>query len=148
MFQKYGGKLLAGIPRKGGFACFDMCMTIMPAFFLTFISIVANIAVFVLTILAHQNTMGVILSCAQSIVNAYLVLFVVGAITTVTQWKHIDTTTWKKILYTATFPIFMLTYIPIAFSALFRKVEWKHIDHTVSVSLGDMKKAKRTQSRT
>lgn len=148
VFQKYGTRLLAGIPRKGGFACFDMCMTIMPAFFLTAISIVANIAVLTLTFLGQHDFFAALYSCAQAIINTYLLLFVVGAITTVTQWKDIDATAAKKILYTFTFPIFMLTYIPISFAALFRKVEWKHIDHTVSVSLGDMKKAKGTQSRT
>ena len=28
-----------------------------------------------------------------------------------------------------TFPIYMLTYIPIAFVAMFKKVEWKPIAH-------------------
>ena len=33
-------------------------------------------------------------------------------------------------LYTFTFPIFMLTYIPISLVALFsRKVQWKPIEH-------------------
>ena len=36
----------------------------------------------------------------------------------------------KKVLYTITFPIFMLTYIPISLVALFsRKVQWKPIQH-------------------
>ena len=34
----------------------------------------------------------------------------------------------------------MFTYIPISFVALFKKVEWKHIDHTVSVSVKDLQK--------
>lgn len=32
-------------------------------------------------------------------------------------------------MYTFSFPLFMFTYIPISFAALFMKVEWKPIRH-------------------
>jgi hypothetical protein len=56
----------------------------------------------------------------------------VGAITVITEWKIIRTTTWKKIFYVFTFPLFMFTYMPIALTVLFKKVEWKPIEHNVS----------------
>jgi len=39
------------------------------------------------------------------------------------------------VLYTFTFPLFIFTYIPIAIVALFRKIEWKPIAHTISKSI-------------
>lgn len=139
VFGKYGTRLIRGIFRKNGFACFDMCMTIMPAIVLTTISLIANLAGMVLSFWSGHDFLPTILSAFQAILNTYLLLLVVGAITTLTQWQHIHTSNAKKIWYTFTFPVFMLTYIPISFVALFKKVEWKHIDHTVSVSLKDMK---------
>ena len=68
----------------------------------------------------------------------YLFVLAIGALTTVTQWRQIRTTPLKKILFTLTFPLFMLTYIPISFAALFRRVEWKPIEHTVAVSLREL----------
>ena len=62
----------------------------------------------------------------------------IGGITTVTEWKQIHTTTIKKILYTFTFPLFVLTYIPISFVALFKKVEWKPIHHSEAKTLDDI----------
>ena len=41
----------------------------------------------------------------------------------------------KKVLYTFTFPFFMLTYVPISIAALVGKVEWKPICHTRVMTL-------------
>ena len=68
------------------------------------------------------------------LLGMYGTLFVVGAITTVTEWKSIHTSAWKKVLYACTFPLFMATYIPIAISALFCRVEWKPIEHRVTAN--------------
>lgn len=73
-------------------------------------------------------------SVGQMLLNMYLTLFVLGAITTVTEWKRIHTKAVKKVLYTFTFPLFMFTYIPISFAALFSKGEWKPIEHRVSAA--------------
>ena len=45
-----------------------------------------------------------------------------------------------KIRTMFTFPLFMFTYVPIAVVALFKKVEWTPIEHTVVKSIEDMKR--------
>ena len=52
-------------------------------------------------------------------------LFAFGAVTMIAEWKRIAGPAWKKVLYTFTFPFFMLTYVPISIAALVGKVEWK-----------------------
>lgn len=138
VFQAYGLKLLAGIPKRNGFACFDMAMAIMPAIVLTVVGIATNAAAAVLGFLAGQNVLIALWSATQFLVNSYLLMLFVGGVTTAAEWKNIRATTAQKILYTFTFPLFMLTYIPISFAALFKRVEWKPIEHSVSVSLADM----------
>ena len=71
----------------------------------------------------------------QTLMSLYLTLFVLGAITTVTEWKNIRCAAWKKVLYAFTFPLFMLTYVPICIASLFTKVEWKPICHTRVMTL-------------
>ena len=56
-------------------------------------------------------------------------LFMFGAFTLAAEWKQIRGKAWKKIFYVFTFPLFMLTYIPISLAALVGKVEWKPIRH-------------------
>ncbi len=130
VFGKFGFSLLKGI-FKGDFSCFDMTMAIMPAVVLTTSCAAINFICGVLTIAKGESILPILLSLGESVFNVYLTLFTVGAITVITEWKQIRTTALKKIFYTFTFPLFMLTYIPVSLTALFVKVEWKPIRHTV-----------------
>ena len=131
VFNAYRKKLLK-CALKGSFSCFDMSMTIMPAFVLAVISIVANLSLAAWGVSIGDDIIIAVKSIGQFMINMYIMLFAMGAITTISEWKAIRTSTFKKILYTFTFPIFMLTYIPIAFWSLFSKPEWKPIEHTTT----------------
>ena len=63
-----------------------------------------------------------------------LTLLVLGGITVASEWRRIHAPAWKKIAFTLTFPLFMLTYLPISLAALFMKVEWKPIHHSVNLT--------------
>ena len=63
-----------------------------------------------------------------------------GLITTVTEWRAIHTVWWKKLAYTFTFPLFTMTYMPLALLALFKKVSWQPIEHTRVKDLSDILK--------
>ena len=76
----------------------------------------------------------------KKIRNGLNLLFIIGAVTTVTEWRHIHTDSLRKVLYAFTFPIFMFTYIPISFAALFVKTSWKPIRHTYSLNRMDSRK--------
>ena len=66
-------------------------------------------------------------------------MLAMGALTVVTEWKQIHAPAYKKIVYVFTFPMFMITYIPISIVALFKKVEWKPIHHGVSKTLDEVR---------
>lgn len=106
----------------------------MPAFVLSATAIVCNVTAAVLGAVHGEDLTIALWSVGQMLLNMYLTLFVLGAITTVTEWKRIHTKAVKKVLYTFTFPLFMFTYIPISFAALFSKGEWKPIEHRVSAA--------------
>ncbi len=130
MFRQYGGRLFCGMLR-GNFICYDMTMSTMPALLLSVVGVVANVLIAVLGVLRGDNIMIAITSILQNFASAYLTLFVMGLITTITEWRHIRARVFKKILYMFTFPFFMFTYIPISFFAIFTKVTWKPIEHHV-----------------
>lgn len=138
VFGKYGRRLMSGAAR-GNFSCFDMCMAIMPAIVLTAVSVLCNLFIGIVGIGMGTPIWPAIVSMSQSMLNMYLMLLAIGLITTVTQWKRIHVSPLKKLGYCFSFPIFMLTYIPISFSAIFAKVEWKPIEHRVSVSVAEAK---------
>jgi cellulose synthase/poly-beta-1,6-N-acetylglucosamine synthase-like glycosyltransferase len=63
-------------------------------------------------------------------IGYWAVMFLCGLVTVLTEWRRIPASAWRKLCYLPLFPFFMLTYLPIAVTALFRKVEWKPIRHT------------------
>ena len=65
---------------------------------------------------------------------AYLSLMFMGALTLAMEWKHIQAAPWQKLASLFSFPLYMMTFAPIAFTALFHKFRWEPIRHTVAIS--------------
>ena len=135
----YGPRLVKGVFGKNKFSCFDMSMSIVPALMLTIFGGVINITAAITGLLTGVSVQPVLQSFFGGMCSMYLLMYVIGLITTITEWKKIYTSAFKKLLYTFTFPIFMITYIPISIMAFFKKVEWKPIVHSEAKSLADIK---------
>ncbi len=138
VIKKYGGKLVKRLYNIGDLATFDMLMVLMPAVILTVISIFCNIFICVASVLAGKGIWVSLESILEFMRNTYLMMYGIGLLTTITEWKQIHVSAKKKLLYTITFPIFMMTYIPISFVSLFKKVEWKPIEHTKGKTLEEV----------
>ena len=140
VFRKYGAGLLGGMVRRRSWSCFDLLMTIMPAIFLTVFCVGTNLAAMLATLpVGGGDPMVVVKSLLSTGLNAYLLLFAVGGITVVTQWKMIHCKPVFKILYLFTFPLFMFTYVPITLVAIFKRVEWTPIAHTEVKTLQEVR---------
>ena len=129
VYKKYGRQLLSKVGKKGGFSCFDMLMSNLPAFILTMVATFAGLTLTILALLTAQDSVSALLCVGNFTVNTSAAMLVLGIYTTLTERKHMHMAWYKKIGYMFTFPIYMLTYIPIAFVAMFKKVEWKPIAH-------------------
>ena len=79
-----------------------------------------------------------LISLPFALISSYLSLLAVGAWTVLTEWNRIRAKTRHKILGVFAFPMYMLTFIPIAIFAPFCKFQWTPVDHTVAVSENDM----------
>lgn len=137
VFQKYGSRLVKGI-FKGSFSCFDMLMNIAPAAVLSWLSIIINISAAIISITGGRDISGILLSLGQNILNLYLTVFILGLITMISEHSHIHCTTARKIGSLFTFPIFMLTYIPVSMIAVICRPQWAPIRHTRSISIRDI----------
>lgn len=136
----YGGRLVRGIFSKNFFSCYDMTMNILPAMFLSIASVIANLAALILSPGDALVWHDVLMSVLQSAANVYLTFTLIGGVTLLTEWRRIHATPARKIAYLFTFPIFMLTYVPISVAALFINVEWKPIVHQRCRSLAEIKR--------
>ena len=138
VWQKHGKALVKGIFKHRKFAFFDMTMNIMPAFILTVMLLSTSVSAIIFGILGIGNPAPVIKSLFGYISFTYSIMFLMGLITIISEWKKIHTTDAKKILYLFLFPVFMYTYIPISIIALFKKVGWDPIHHTRAKSFDEV----------
>ena len=110
---KYGKALITNLfhKKENTFACYDMLMTIAPASLVSLTCLAMNLAFLVTALLQphYVNTMVVLAgkSVLFAFVNFYVILFAMGVLTTITEWKQIKAPAYKKVLYTFTFPVFI-----------------------------------------
>ena len=120
-----------------------MFVTICPALFLSLVSVGINLVFLTIGLINFEVYPEIIQETSNSILmsgfNSYAVLYVLGLVTTISEWKSINSTAFKKIIYTFSFPIFIFTYIPISIVALFRKIEWKPITHSITKSIEEVR---------
>ena len=140
VFGGYGKKLLTTTVKKHSFSTFDMMMNISPAMILSMLCILFNIGFLIAGAVTADTALlsATVSSIFMTIFNFAAILFVFGTLTAITERKNIHCSTGKKILYCFTFPLFMLTYIPIAVVALFKKIEWKPIPHGVAKTVQEI----------
>ena len=130
---KYSRRLLEGFA-EGDFSCFDMLNTILSAYGLSMISLLVNGLTLLCLILLKKDAMPFVNDLLTGMIRSYFCLYLTGLLTLIAEWKNIPASTRGKIRYTFTFPIFLATYVPIAFCALFAKVTWVPIRHGVCLS--------------
>lgn len=144
VFAHYGIGLVKGIfcnPRGKRWACYDMLMTIAPGMLLTIAIALFNVVIAILCatgVTSSGNALAASLSSvAFCLLNYCSFMGILGILTVYIEWNNIKAKPWQKVLYCLTFPLFMLSYIPIAVCALFGKAHWKPIEHKVSVDVSD-----------
>lgn len=138
VLRAYGKRLVKRIFTGPSYSCFDMFMSFFPAMFLSMLILFFNVVSSILTCIIGQNILLFFTSMLQLAINLYSMFFLVSLTTTIAEWKRIYCPSWKKILYIFTFPIFMITYIPMPAFAMFRKVEWKPVEHNRSKDLSEI----------
>lgn len=147
VLKKYGLLLLSSMFKSKPLAKYDMLMSMAPALIVTFVSVAVNFVCFLLAAFEIFVDIGIIALTAESLLQSLLSFYVVfvgmALLTVVTEWKMIKAKAWRKIISVFTFPIFIFTYIPISIIAIFKKVNWSPIKHTVVKSVQDLSHKKR-----
>lgn len=140
VFFRYGKDLIKKIFIDFKFSCYDMFMTLMPGLFVTAMIILVCGGMVAAGESSSMAMMDSIVSLAlYSVVASYISFFIMGLITTITEWNKIYCSARKKIFYLFTFPLFMFTYLPISVVAVFKKINWKPIPHSVVVTTNEIK---------
>lgn len=142
ILRRYGGKMLKAILR-GNFSCFDLIMSLSPAYIISLVTITVNLAAAaVAAFISPARIVPILLGLLTTAGVAYALFFVASLSVVLLEWKRIQASAFQKILSVFTTPLFIATYIPISAQALFSKVEWKPIDHSVQITIDELNEKK------
>lgn len=147
--SRYLGSLAKGVFKGKGswkLACYDVLMTVVPCSLLTIL-----IVAFAMWILGATWFMpyyvklifraDIVEYLVSALVSSWLGLMAMAAVTVITEWNRIKTDNWTKVKYIWLFPIYLLSYIPIAIQAMFVKVKWTPIKHYSTAEIARAEKA-------
>lgn len=131
---KYGMPLIKNSFKN--FSCWDVFTNIAPMLIIA-IALTAAVLGFAIFSLIIWDISALICLATQVgllLVSLYFIMFAIPLLLNITEGKKIAMPWWKKVLFNFTFPFFMATYYPIAFSAMFKykKVKWDPIQHGIS----------------
>ncbi len=133
---RYAFALLKGMFKGGwrSWSCIEFTTLLVWGYGL---SILTGLLSFVLTLLLSGLT-GVLVMLLLGICGAFAMFLFTGAWTMIMEHKRVYATRGQKIKAVFTFPLFMLTFLPIAVTAIFRKFHWAPIEHTVAISTEEL----------
>lgn len=133
VFRRYGADLLKGTAR-GSWSCFDMSMSILPAFILTALGLLANLTLTALGLMQGDGVWFALRSLLECMGSILATLLVLGGITVASEWRRIHAPGVEKDRFHSDVPAVYADVSAISLAALFMKVEWKPIHHSVNLA--------------
>ncbi|MBE6581369.1 MAG: glycosyltransferase [Ruminococcaceae bacterium] len=139
VMRYYGAALFKGALRAS-WPCYDMAVNVMPAFLISLFQLGATGFLFLLNwVLTGSVSLVLLHFLLDFFTFGYGIFLLLGAVALLSEWRHIHCPKWRAILLLFTFPVFMLTYIPISLAALFwRHATWQPIAHTRALDVKDI----------
>ena len=135
---RYAGDLLRGL-FKGGRTSYASFETATLSLWGYGMGVICCGMTLLVTFLA-ERWLGLGKAILLGLAGTYGSMFVIGGLTMLTERNRIRATFKEKLQALFAFPLFMMTFVPIALSAPFRKFQWQPIAHTVAISAGDLQK--------
>ena len=142
VFYHYGKQLIARCIKKRDFSCYDMFITLVPGIGLTFLTMILSaISMYFGVFHLKSAILSTLRVIGGTFLFSYVTFWLLGGITLLSEWKRVHCKWYKAVFYLFLFPVFMFTYIPISFVALFHTPEWKPILHTVAITRKEIHKS-------
>ena len=129
---RYAGKLFRGIFRGGrtGYSCFETLTLSLWGYGAAGISGLLSLFV----TFYELRWLGLAQAFLSALGGTFLSLFFMGLMTLLTEWPRIRATSGQKLTALFAFPVYMISFVPIMVTSLFRKFHWPPIHHTAAIS--------------
>lgn len=129
VFRNYGSGLIEASMKHRNFSYLDLTILIFPWMFLSIVRILFGILFSALGFVSLYSQVDYLISILYGNLLSMVVMSVLAMITVLVERENIEASNLELLVYCLTFPIFIISYVPISFAALFLKVEWKPIVH-------------------
>lgn len=129
VFRYYGPALVRRGIKERDFSCVDLTLLICPFTLLSVIRVALGLLFMALGFVSVSSQLESLTSGIGGGVLAVVGMMVLAAITCIAERDRIDATNKELVAYCLSFPIYLISYVPISFQALFSKPGWKPIEH-------------------
>lgn len=134
--RRYAGDFLRGLRRGGrtAWTSFEAATLSVYGYSLSAMGFLCR----ALTALLSGGLPALLQTLLFSLGAAYLSMFAIAALTLLSERRRIRATPAQMVRALFSFPIYMLSFLPIALIAVFRKFEWQPVAHKVAISINEL----------
>ncbi|RBP97383.1 N-acetylglucosaminyltransferase [Bifidobacterium aemilianum] len=129
VFRYYGPALIKRAIQQRDFSAVDLSLLICPFTVLGVGRAVLGCLFPLLGFVSWSSQLTALINWSAGIVVSILSLMALAALTIVAERGQIGASNKELLAYVLSFPIYILSYVPISFQAIFSKVQWKPIEH-------------------
>lgn len=129
VFRYYGFELIRHGIRERDFSSLDFSLMLCPFMVLAIVRLVLGFIFALFGFVTWQSQISAASSLITTTLSSVLGMMVFVSLTMIVEHNKLGATKKELFAYALSFPIFMLSYVPISFQAVFSKSEWKPIVH-------------------
>ncbi|WEV52550.1 glycosyltransferase [Bifidobacterium sp. ESL0798] len=129
VFRYYGPQLIKRAVRERDFSAVDFTMLICPFMVLSVLRVVLGLLFAAFGFVPWSSQLGSLSGWLTGAGTGLLGMMLLAALTVFAERGQIGATNKELLAYVLSFPIYMASYVPISFQAIFSKAQWKPIAH-------------------
>lgn len=129
VFRYYGLSLIRWTVRERDLSAVDFSLTICPFMIISLIRYGLSAVYSALGYVSWQSQVASLSAYGLTLLMTIVGFILLAAFVCILERKRIQASNKELVAYCLSFPFFMLSYVPIAFVAIFAKSQWKPIAH-------------------
>ena len=129
VFRYYGPALIRRAVRERDFSAVDFTLLLCPFTVLAIVRMVLGFFFALFGFVTWASQLGALVGWASGILMSVLGMMGLAALTIVVERDRIGASNKELLAYVLSFPVYMFSYVPISFQAIFSKAQWKPIEH-------------------
>ena len=129
VFRYYGPALVKRAIRERDFSAVDFTLLLCPFTVIGIVRVLLGLLFATCGFVTWQSQLSSLTGWTSGIVTSVIGMMALAALTIIVERDQIGATNKELFAYVLSFPIYMFSYVPISFQAMFAKSEWKPIEH-------------------